>query len=59
MNNQLFFSRQLAEWLFQYEWHFTTLLAAVIEHVDGIPEKENEFVDALLIAHPVKPEKIA
>jgi len=57
MNKQLFFSRQLAEWLLQYEWHFTTLLAAVIEHVEGIPEQENEFVDALLIDHPVRPNK--
>jgi len=57
VNTQLNFCRQLAEWLVQYQWHFTPLLSAIIEHVEGIPEQENEFIDALLISYPTQPDK--
>lgn len=53
----MFFCQQLAEWLYTSTWHFTTLLAIVVEKVDGIPAKEDEFVNALLLAHPSKPAK--
>jgi len=57
MNSQIFFCRQLAEWLHTCSWHFTTLLAIVVNKVDGIPQQEDKFVNALLLAHPVKPVK--
>ena len=57
MTNKPFFSRQLATWLLQYDWHYTTLLAATIQHTNGIPEHEDDFVNALLKTYPQKPDQ--
>ena len=56
MGKQAFFCQRLAEWLYQSEWHFTTLLAAMINTVDHLPDNADSVVNALLIAHPVKPD---
>lgn len=61
MNIQKFFCSHLADWLYQEEWHFTTLKAACIECVENLPEDADILIRRLLINFPDKPpkEKIA
>lgn len=53
--NKAFFTRQLASWLYQADWHYKTLLAVIIECVDHCPDDCNALVNELLLQHPLKP----
>lgn len=53
--NKVFFSNQLASWLYQADWHYKTLLAVIIERVDNFPDDCNLLIDELLLQHPVQP----
>lgn len=55
MNKQAFFTSQLANWLFEVEWHYKTLLGASIECVAHLPDDVNEVINELMVAHPTKP----
>lgn len=57
MNKQEFFSRQLARWLFQVDWHYTTLLGVTIECVGELPDDCNALINDLLLQYPEKPSE--
>lgn len=57
MNKHIFFTKQLASWLYQAGWHYKTLLAAIIEYVHDSPDDCNALINELLLQHPVKPSE--
>lgn len=58
MNKQAFFARQLANWLFAVDWHYTTLLSTFIESATEFPDDGNELINELLLSYPVKPSQL-
>jgi len=57
MNERSYFCHHLAEWLFDSEWHFTTLLAAAINSVEVLPDDADSVINQLLLTYSDKPEK--
>lgn len=57
MNKQALFSRQLAKWLCQTDWHYRTLLGVSIDCVDELPDDGNELINDLLLHYPEKPSE--
>lgn len=57
MNKRAFFSKQLAQSLFQTDWYFSTLLSVTIESVSELPDDCNTLINELLLRHPVKPSE--
>ncbi len=52
--NKTFFTRQLASWLYQADWHYKTLLAVIIECVNHCPDNCNALVNELLLQYPLR-----
>jgi len=50
-----FFTKQLAHWLHSADWHFTTLLASVIESVRPVPNNADILVNDILLTFPKPP----
>lgn len=55
MNKQALFSRQLAKWFYQVDWHYRTLLGVAIECVSELPDDCDALINELLLSYPVKP----
>lgn len=51
------FYRQLCDWLHDSEWHYRTLVAICIQVLKPIPQDIDSVINALLLAHPEKPDK--
>ncbi len=59
MNKRVFFTRQLASWLYHTHWHYKTLLAVIIERVEYLPDDGNAVINELLLQYPAKPSERA
>lgn len=57
MNKKAYFCKNLAEWFFKTEWHFTTLLAISINSIKHFPNNMDAVINQLLLTYPDKPEK--
>ncbi len=55
MNKQTFFIKHLAQWLFEVDWHYNTLVGISIECTNDFPSDGNELINELLLRYPVKP----
>lgn len=51
----MFFAKQLAAWFCTVDWHYSTLLSALIECANEIPNDGNDLINELLLEHTVKP----
>ncbi|OED37390.1 hypothetical protein AB833_23480 [Chromatiales bacterium (ex Bugula neritina AB1)] len=59
VNKLNFFSKHLAMWLSQADWHFVTLLSTAIECVDELPDDCDSLINELLLRYPEKPSEPA
>lgn len=59
MKQQTIFCQRLSVWLFESDWHFTTLLASCINNVDNLPGDVDGVINQLLLAYPAKPRRQA
>ncbi len=55
MSKKRAFCKQLGEWVAVSDWHYSTLLAVLIDVVDELPGDANELVHELLYALDEKP----
>lgn len=55
MNRLNYFCHYLAQWLYESEWHFTTLLATCIHSVKQLPDDVDVVINQLLLTCPEKP----
>ncbi len=55
MSSKTYYSYHLAEWLIQTEWHFTTLLAALITSTRYLPDNADSLINQLIVTFPSKP----
>jgi len=54
-NQKHIFCEQLAAWLSNSEWHFTTLISTCINAFDRLPNNLDHFINCLLLSYPAKP----
>jgi len=59
VNKQAFFATQLANCLFETDWHFKTLLGASIQSTKNFPNDGDTLINELLLHYPFKPSLVA
>jgi len=53
--SRVYFCKQLSDWLYVTEWHFTTLTAVCLESIKVSPANVDHFINCLLLSFPAKP----
>jgi len=57
VNEKAFFSKHLAVWFHQVDWHYVTLLSVAIECVNELPDDCDTLLSGMLIRYPIKPSE--